>query len=255
MAAQALHSISSYVHTHTTSYITLLLSGGSRWPCDRVYGGKNSSSLSDWPRFDPVQVANHRGETGLTSTSLDRAPGPSKNFVRGKSGYVPFWPGGLDVAARDNDGVDALISGEKGMRTVAPGLSRGMRLPGEVVEEDFFELPDATERPLAVGSLLAQKPSYSHNVQNGVESFPTVDLNDLKSNGVSDIDEFLPVSVSEMPRTGNPESSDVIACQPKSSRNSTSVTESPDRKARLGSCSGHQQEDEQLSRTCTRYGT
>jgi len=34
--------------------------------------------------------------SGLTSTSLDRAPAPTKSFVRGKSGYVPFWPGGLD---------------------------------------------------------------------------------------------------------------------------------------------------------------
>jgi antiviral helicase SKI2 len=84
-------------------------------------------------------VPNPRINTGLQSTSLDRAPGPSKNFVRGKSGYVPFWPGGLDAAARDSEGVDALVSGGKGLRTLPPGFSRGLRLPGEVAEDEFVD--------------------------------------------------------------------------------------------------------------------
>ncbi|KIK70472.1 hypothetical protein GYMLUDRAFT_65706 [Collybiopsis luxurians FD-317 M1] len=80
--------------------------------------------------------------TGLTSTSLDRAPGPSKSFVRGKSGYVPFWPGGLDSLA------DLAISPEakdnqKGLRKIPPGFSRGLQLPGDESEdEDLLELDD-----------------------------------------------------------------------------------------------------------------
>ena len=73
--------------------------------------------------------------TGLTSTAIDRAPGPSKNFVRGKSGYVPFWPGGLEALlpeVEDEDGANE----PKGLRTVAPGLSRGLKLPGDESEED-----------------------------------------------------------------------------------------------------------------------
>ncbi len=39
--------------------------------------------------------------TGLTSTSLSRAPAPAGSFVRGKSGYMPFLPGGLEDAIVD----------------------------------------------------------------------------------------------------------------------------------------------------------
>ncbi|KAJ7204463.1 antiviral helicase [Mycena pura] len=75
-----------------------------------------------------VEVPNTRVATGLTSTSLDRAPGPSKNFVRGRSGHVPFWPGGLE---------DAVVSGNTksqstaGLKTIPPGFTRGLRLAGE----------------------------------------------------------------------------------------------------------------------------
>ena len=68
--------------------------------------------------------------TGLTSTALDRAPGPSRNFVRGKSGYVPFLPGGLDSVKPADDVID-FQEGSSQLRTVAPGLSRGLRLPGQ----------------------------------------------------------------------------------------------------------------------------
>ncbi|KAL0576871.1 Antiviral helicase ski2 [Marasmius crinis-equi] len=75
--------------------------------------------------------------TGLTSTSMERAPGPSTNFVRGKSGYVPFWPGGLDDVSTDPAfSLDSTLSGKRGLRTVPPGFSRGLRLPGDDAEED-----------------------------------------------------------------------------------------------------------------------
>lgn len=73
--------------------------------------------------------------TGLTSTAIDRAPGPSKNFVRGKSSYVPFWPGGLEALLPEVEDEDGVVE-PKGLRTVAPGLSRGLRLPGDETEED-----------------------------------------------------------------------------------------------------------------------
>lgn len=74
-----------------------------------------------------LQISNPRVSTGLTSTALDRAPGPSRNFVRGKAGYVPFWPGGLDNLKELNDVVD-LQEGSSQLRTTAPGLSRGLKL-------------------------------------------------------------------------------------------------------------------------------
>ncbi|KAL5534027.1 hypothetical protein ACEPAG_487 [Sanghuangporus baumii] len=62
-----------------------------------------------------VEVPVIQQRTGLTSTSLDRAPAPSENFVRGKSGHVPFWPGGLDeaLAPLNEGGISP-----KGLRTV-----------------------------------------------------------------------------------------------------------------------------------------
>ena len=35
-------------------------------------------------------------ETATTSTSISRAPAPATSFVRGKSGFIPFQPGGLE---------------------------------------------------------------------------------------------------------------------------------------------------------------
>jgi antiviral helicase SKI2 len=72
-------------------------------------------------------------QTGLTSTSSDRRPAPTSNFVRGKSGYAPFWPGGLDsLVANPNDiGTKDGITVTKGLRTIPPGLKRGLRLSAE----------------------------------------------------------------------------------------------------------------------------
>ena len=74
--------------------------------------------------------------------SLDRAPAPNQSFVRGKSGYVPFWPGGLeDPLLSTNEDPDGKRA--KGLRTIAPGLSRGLRFPGEEMEdEDLIALDD-----------------------------------------------------------------------------------------------------------------
>lgn len=41
-------------------------------------------------------------QTALNSTSVQRAPGALQGFVRGKSGYYPFRPGGLeDIQVED----------------------------------------------------------------------------------------------------------------------------------------------------------
>jgi antiviral helicase SKI2 len=69
-------------------------------------------------------------QTGLTSTSSDRRPAPNSNFVRGKSGYAPFWPGGLDSMVAKPSDKDS-VSGTRGLRTIPPGLKRGLRLSAE----------------------------------------------------------------------------------------------------------------------------
>jgi antiviral helicase SKI2 len=68
--------------------------------------------------------------------SLERAPGPNKSFVRGKSGYIPFWPGGLDDVVVDSKDENNQNKTSKGMRTVPPGFTRGLHFAGEEDEDD-----------------------------------------------------------------------------------------------------------------------
>lgn len=76
--------------------------------------------------------------SAIQSTSMNRAPAAPNSFVRGKSGHVPFWPGGLDKAlGLDEDAVD--LGSINGLQTVAPGLSRGLRLPGDVGDSDLLD--------------------------------------------------------------------------------------------------------------------
>lgn len=79
-----------------------------------------------------------RNTTGLTSTSINRTPAPAQNFVRGKSGYVPFLPGGLDNIIEPGEKKSSSVN-NKQLREVAPGLSRGIRLPWEV-ENSILDL-------------------------------------------------------------------------------------------------------------------
>lgn len=60
---------------------------------------------------------------------------------------MPFWPGGLDDARADTSAIEDLHEEAKGLRRVAPGLSRGLRLPGDEADEDTIDdLEFAQER-------------------------------------------------------------------------------------------------------------
>ena len=97
------------------------------------------------------QAPNPKKSTGLSSTALTRAPAPSKNFVRGKSGYVPFLPGGLDEVLVDALADLAPDHSTRGLRTIAPGLDRGLRLPGDEIPEAVVEIDSFMESPASVG--------------------------------------------------------------------------------------------------------
>ncbi|KAG6878176.1 hypothetical protein C0993_011249 [Termitomyces sp. T159_Od127] len=132
-----------------------------------------------------VETTNQREVTGLTSTSLNRAPAPSKSFVRGKSGYVPFWPGGLeDPLVITNEVSNGQSS--KGLRTIAPGLSRGLCLSGDEVEdEDLIALDDLAGSRLQKAFPVAEDAS-------------TVVKHEVPRPGVSEIDELLPTTTSHL---------------------------------------------------------
>ncbi|KAJ7116795.1 antiviral helicase [Mycena crocata] len=131
-----------------------------------------------------VEIPNTRTSTGLTSTSLDRTPGPSKNFVRGRSGYVPFWPGGLD---------DAAISASQGshskagLKTIPPGFTRGLRLT-DGDDESLLALDSVRESAAAgEGELTADADAYFDQVQ------------EAGSSGTgNEIDELLPTTRSNL---------------------------------------------------------
>ena len=83
---------------------------------------------------------------------MDRAPGPVGAFVRGKSGYVPFQPGGLDEVLRSSTQTGISEESVKGLRTIPPGFSRGLRLAGEEPEDEALtslgESPPSANREL-----------------------------------------------------------------------------------------------------------
>ncbi|KAF6754311.1 translation repressor [Ephemerocybe angulata] len=136
-----------------------------------------------------TEVPNARKTSGLNSTALDRAPAPSKNFVRGKSGYVPFLPGGLEELSLDVLSNQALERSTKGLRTVAPGLTRGLRLPGEELPEEILAMDEYIEVTAST-----YKPPDA-DVGFGEE---TVEIDVSTHFEVSEIDGLLPVSRSNL---------------------------------------------------------
>jgi antiviral helicase SKI2 len=154
------------------------------------------------PRFVAVnssKTPNAPISTALTSTSMDRAPAPVANFVRGKSGYVPFKPGGLDdviLAAKQTTEVPI-----KGLRSVLPGFSRGLRLSADDPEDEALtSLDDATDHSEDKVYLSFSHVPYScsaHIAQHIDENRALDDGTDLLPNGDSfgEIDELLPTTV------------------------------------------------------------
>ncbi|EPT03462.1 hypothetical protein FOMPIDRAFT_1158982 [Fomitopsis schrenkii] len=138
-----------------------------------------------------TEVANPRVSTGLTSTSLDRAPGPSTSFVRGKTGFVPFWPGGLDDAKADTAAIDDLHEEAKGLRRVAPGLSRGLRLPGDEADEDAID--DLEFAPVGNRGAVSQGVGDAAPHTDG-----EVEINGGASGSAFDIDDLLPTTRSHL---------------------------------------------------------
>ena len=69
--------------------------------------------------------------------------------MRGKSGHVPFWPGGLDgLSANSSNGKSV----SKGLRMVPPGFSRGLRLPGEASDDhEVLDIDSETPETLDQG--------------------------------------------------------------------------------------------------------
>lgn len=96
-----------------------------------------------------------QGITAKNSTSLLRKPAAKVDMVRGKAGFFPFSPGGLDVIQADEtsdelEHVGTAFAGRigaDGLLQVPPGFSRGLVLPIEskddtVEDQDEFDFGD-----------------------------------------------------------------------------------------------------------------
>ncbi|KAF9340073.1 hypothetical protein BGZ91_003585 [Linnemannia elongata] len=109
-------------------------------------GGYYEKNLRTTHLVGTSTVASTSIMTAKNSTSFSRAPGKRTDFVRGKAGYFPFTPGGLDAqeiqganileAERDALGMDdidiarniveGLSLDPEEILTIPPGFSRGL---------------------------------------------------------------------------------------------------------------------------------
>ncbi|KAF8140636.1 ATP-dependent RNA helicase [Boletus edulis] len=135
-----------------------------------------------------AETSNPRITTALTSTSMDRAPGPVGAFVRGKSGYVPFQPGGLDEVLLSSTQTGISEESVKGLRTIPPGFSRGLRLAGEESEDEA--LADLEESLPSAGGELDQEGHATEEQEPEIE---------LRNGGpIAEVDELLPTTRSHL---------------------------------------------------------
>lgn len=138
-----------------------------------------------------AEVPNPRIATALTSTSMERAPAPPSSFVRGKSGYVPFKPGGLDDVLLSSIQPGFSEEPVKGLRSIPPGFSRGLRRPGEELEDESLATLEESLSSKAIANSDLHK------------DFPTEDDERLESGIVRDarpieVDELLPANRSHL---------------------------------------------------------
>ncbi|KAK7686619.1 hypothetical protein QCA50_010219 [Cerrena zonata] len=139
-----------------------------------------------------TEIPNPKPNTGLTSTSLDRAPGPSNNFVRGKSGYVPFWPGGMDDVAKESASVIDLNDESQGLKSIPPGFSRGLRLPGDEAESHILSTLKFPVRPQQNGT---ETPDGETQI---LEEVSDAEIPLINGDGDFNIDSLLPTTTSRL---------------------------------------------------------
>jgi len=123
---------------------------------------------------------------------MNRAPAPPSNFVRGKSGQAPFWPGGLDESlGLDEEAADR--QGFNQLQSIPPGFLRGMRLPGEV---DDTELDDLQQQSFKETALVIVAYIYVNSTTDRLQPNSIPVGRNTAAAEMSEVDELLPISVS-----------------------------------------------------------
>ena len=127
--------------------------------------------------------------TAKNSTSLLRKPATKAEMVRGKAGFFPFAPGGLDAAYSTSEEIEKeelkledRIDAD-GLLSVAPGFRKGLRFKAEAVQEEEEDVPD----DFKFGDIQPLRKKQEKETSKKPEDGP---LSELDS-----IDDLLPVEV------------------------------------------------------------
>ncbi|CAO3595288.1 unnamed protein product [Absidia cylindrospora] len=144
------------------------------------------------------------------STSLARAFGSTKDFVRGKALQFPFAPGGLEVEVMDDEAlqlesankIDLTFLEDLEMATVmAPSLDRGLRFNGDQQQQDKDQatlFPSATNSIFSIEDMLKPADDASFDfleIKTTEERSDTLqkDGDDTSTSNVQDVDLLLPI--------------------------------------------------------------
>ena len=142
--------------------------------------------------YKEVTVPAH-SITAKNSTSLLRKPATKADFVRGKAGFFPFSPGGVEAGSA-NDRAEVLERheaaveeriGRDGLLRVAPGLTRGLRFDVENVDEVEDDVAGENFNFGDVQPRRARKGAAAEVVKGDGEERPIAELDS--------IDDLLPV--------------------------------------------------------------
>lgn len=146
--------------------------------------------------YKEVTVPAH-SITAKNSTSLLRKPASRADFVRGKAGFFPFSPGGIDIGsvnerAEELELQEALEEekiGSDGLLRVAPGLSRGLNFEkeGEATDEQMH----VKEENFQFGDIVPKRRSRkSAGDDTDSKEKPLAELDS--------IDDLLPIEVRDL---------------------------------------------------------
>lgn len=146
--------------------------------------------------YKEVTVPAH-SITAKNSTSLLRKPATKADFVRGKAGFFPFSPGGIDIGganerAEELELQEALVEeriGRDGLLRVAPGFSRGLNFEKEVGEEE--NQVEVEEEGFKFGDVAPRR-------RNKEETGDTKEKTEKPLAELDSIDDLLPIEVQPL---------------------------------------------------------
>ncbi|KAG0146023.1 hypothetical protein CROQUDRAFT_63310 [Cronartium quercuum f. sp. fusiforme G11] len=150
-----------------------------------------------------------------TSSSLSREPASyAQDFVRGRSGYFPFTPGGLEVGvdirtSEDHGESDVLVeniekgleSNRGGIRIIPPGFTRGLDFDDVGVELGIASEDGSIPAPNHVDPIYVPSNKFNHTIQ--------------KEDGKSKRDQSISAQVDEEVETLLPSTREALATTTK----------------------------------------